>query len=56
MSIFNSRAFKALSQWFARLSCPEVATASHPVGHHHMGSVASSFVDYGRWPESARHR
>ena len=56
MFIFAGRALKSLSRWFAKLACPEVATASHPVGHHHMGSVASSFVDYGRWPDSARGR
>ncbi len=51
-----SRTFKALSDWFANLTCPEVETASHHVGHHHMGSMTSSFVDYGRWPDSARSR
>lgn len=56
MSIINGRTLKALSQWFARLTCPDVATASHQVGHTHMGSFTSSFVDYGRWPDSARSR
>ncbi len=51
-----SRAFKALSQWFVTLTCPEVETASHRVRHHQMGSMTSSFVDYGRWPDSARCR
>jgi hypothetical protein len=53
-SIINTAAFKAISLWLSRLTCPEVATASHEVGSHQMGSVASSFVDYGYWPDSAR--
>lgn len=53
-SIISSGAFRALSQWFSRLSCPEVATASHEVGGHQMGSMTSSLVEYGYWPDSAR--
>lgn len=54
-SIINSAAFKAVSLWFSRLICPEVETASHAVGSHRMGSVTSSFVEYGYWPDSAHH-
>ncbi len=45
----------AWSQWISRLFCPEAATASHEVGRHHLGAVASSYVDYGYWPDAARH-
>lgn len=51
----RSPLLRALSQWFSRLLCPEAATASHDVGRHQLGAVASSYVDYGRWPEAARH-
>ena len=51
----RSPLLQALSQWFSSLLCPEAATASHELGHHHLGAVASSYVDYGRWPEAARH-
>lgn len=46
---------QAWSQWISRLFCPEAATASHEVGRHHLGAVASSYVDYGYWPDAARH-
>jgi hypothetical protein len=55
-TIASSPLLQALSQWFSNLVCPEAATASHEVGRHHLGAVASSYVDYGRWPESARHQ
>jgi hypothetical protein len=54
-SIINNPALQSLSGWLSRLCLPEVATASHEVGrHHHIGSMTSSYVDYGRWPDSAR--
>lgn len=53
-SIIHSTMFKGFSLWFARLCSPEVETASHSVGGHRMGSVTSSFVAYGNWPDSAR--
>ena len=46
---------QALSQWFSGLFCPEAPTASHDVGRHQLGAVASSYVDYGCWPDAARH-
>lgn len=55
-TIASSPLLQALSQWFSRLVCPEAATASHDVGRCQLGAVASSYVDYGRWPESARHQ
>ena len=54
-AISHSPLVQALSQWFASLLWPEAATASHELGHHHLGAVASSYVDYGQWPEAARH-
>jgi hypothetical protein len=54
-SIISNPVVQSLSGWLSRLCCQEVATASHEVGRHaHMGSVASSYVDFGRWPDSAR--
>ncbi len=53
-TIVHSSLLQALSQWFSRLVCPEAATASHEVGRHRLGAVASSYVDYGRWPDAAR--
>ena len=55
-TIASSPLLQALSQWFSSLFCPEAATASHDVGRYQLGAVASSYVDYVRWPDAARHQ
>ena len=55
-AIARSSLWQTLLQWYSRLACPEAATASHDVGRHRLGAVASSYVDYGRWPDAARHQ